>query len=517
MRHLFLLLFPFLVSCSGSSVQTTVNIDQYDQWASGLNQRNYQSTPGSIYLFVNSDCQAFIDVFGTCFDNNATAPYIIPQLPVGTTYLDPNYATLDKCAPCNGVNQFGQQTNISNRLSNTDALVTVVKFPPKAAYFGYQSYVFTTLKSNYNTNIPKLRLPSPNETRWEIFGSIGNDVNNIIVENQMGDPWHGSIVMYITTVNSTLANSIKQDAISQGIPGNSIFVEAIGDNVKNGTDSSSDDLITLIRYAVPKDADQGQEWLQDVGKNIIVYRVSANDSTVTRYVKNEYTRRTGNIELQLQEPLNELAGILQLWFINQGQINSSVDVMGRTTVDIDGVPRGLIGGDCIDKGTICAGDNADTSTYAHSRKFQLTTMPAFVAGINHNRLKNASYISLSVYNIDQGQGVASSSETDMDAVGFNSGTLDDSAEAVLKELGLYEKASNSLKLVLPKMYVSLVSRQCDIAEQYCIDLQGTSLIPLESNINVDERSYINPGTTTGANSNTMVYPRVIIATDFPTK
>jgi hypothetical protein len=85
---------------------------------------------------------------------------------------------LDKCAPCNSTNQFGQQTNISNRLSDTDALVTIVKFPPKAAYFGYQSYVFTALKSNYNTNIPKLRLPSPNETRWEIFGSVGNDVND---------------------------------------------------------------------------------------------------------------------------------------------------------------------------------------------------------------------------------------------------------------------------------------------------------------------------------------------------
>ena len=515
MKHLLLLLLPLLVSCS--NIQTKSDLDQYGQWASGLNQRNYQSTPGSIYLFVNSDCQSFIDVFGTCFDNNATAPYIIPQLPVGSTYLDPNYATPDKCAPCNSTNQFGQQTNISNRLGDTDALVTVVKFPPKAAYFGYQSYVFTALKSNYNTNIPKLRLPSPNKDRWEIFGSVGNDVNDTVVKNQMGEAWGSAVVVYISTVNSALANSIKQDAVDQGIPGDSIFIEPIGDNVKNGTDSNSDDLITLIRYAVPEDADQGQAWLQDVDKNILVYRVTANDSTVTRYVKNEYTRRSGNFELHLEEPLNELAGILQSWFVTQGQVNASIDVMGRTTVDIDGVPRGLIGGDCIEKGTICAGDNADTSTYAHSSKFQLSTQPAFVAGVNHNRLKNSSYVSLSVYNIDQGQGVASSSQTNADAVGFKSGVLDDSAEAVLRELGLYNKASNELKLLLPKMYISLVSRQCNIAKQYCIDLQGTSLIPADANINVDERSYINPGTTTGANSNTMVYPRIILATEFDSK
>ena len=131
---------------------------------------------------------------------------------------------------------------------------------------------------------------------------------------------------------------------------------------------------------------------------------------------------------------------------------------------------------------------------------------------------NSSYISLSIYNAAEMAGIASSSQTNFNAVGFNSGSLTgsdtgvSSAESVLRELGLYSSASTMLKVALPNLYISLISKNCTIATQYCVNLNGNTLIPdttPPTPINIYERSYIRPGDTTAANTNIMVYPRVI--------
>jgi hypothetical protein len=109
--------------------------------------------------------------------------------------------------------------------------------------------------------------------------------------------------------------------------------------------------------------------------------------------------------------------------------------MNNTTEDgPDGIPHGLVGADCISKGTICAGDNEDTSTYAFSPKITLSDIDIlFIAGVDYNLLDNSSYILLDIYNATDAAGVASSSQTNPVAVGFNSGVLTGSAEAVLRE------------------------------------------------------------------------------------
>ena len=47
----------------------------------------------------------------------------------------------------------------------------------------------------------------------------------------------------------------------------------------------------------------------------------------------------------------------------------------------------------------------------------------FVAGVDHNQLGNSSYISLSIYNAAEAAGIASSSQANVNAVGFNSGSF----------------------------------------------------------------------------------------------
>ena len=486
---------------------------QTAKYLNNLTSHGYLIVQGNAYLFQNSDCSLYVSIFGTCFGNNPAAPYILPQLPIENSYVDPYYAV-----PLNTPGPNGVTTNIAYRLSDKDALVTIVKYPPKGAYFGYQSYVFTSQIINYIDTFP-LQVISPDLTRYEIFGSVGNNVNNIIVQNQHGSSWGGQVITYVTTSNQILANKIIRELTTQGVKSNSILVEKLGSNVLTGNEENADDLVTLIRYAIPENTNAANTWYSNLATNVLVYKVSNPSIGIIRYPANNYSARTGNIETQLTPALNELAEILKNWSINNTTLGSlsavSTSSFTRTSLDDhDGIPYGLVGKDCISKGTICAADNQDTSTYAFSPNFDLSSNSVlFIAGVNHNKFNNSSYISLSIYNATESAGVASSSQTNRKAVGFNSGNLaSGSAEAVLRELGIYNSASRMLKLALPKLYISLLSKNCTIAQKFCIDLNGDNLIPdttPPTPINMYERSYIRPGDTSGADTNIMVYPRVI--------
>ena len=504
-------LFLLLAGCGGGSNGTSSAgpMARYVHFIEGLSSNGYVVAQGNVYLFSNTDCPLFVSIFSSCFGNNPAAPYIIPQPPVEDSFVDPYYATqLTTPGPDDS------QTNIIYRLGDEDALVTLVSYPPKGAYFGYQSYVFTSETSNYVEPDP-LQVLSPDPSRFEIFGSVGNDVNNTIVQQQYGVPWGGRVVMYITTSNQEIATELVADAQAKGIAADSLIIEPVGSNVNAGNGSEADDLVTLIRYAIPENSSSGGKWLADVDKNVIIYKISKSSIATNRFAANQYTKRTGNIETQLQAQLDELSSLLQTWLVTNTPAPEVVATKGmtRTTLDdIEGIPHGLVGADCIAKGTICAGDNQDTSTYAFSPKITLSdTDTLFVAGVNHNLLSNSSYISLDIYDATDAAGVASSSQTNPDAVGFDSGVLTGSAEAVLQDLGIYGSASDSLKAALPDLYIAVVSKTCTVAKGYCVSLNGDSLIPANMPINIYERSYINPGATTGANTNVMVYPNVVSA------
>ena len=500
-----------LAGCGGSSSSsTTSTLQSYMNAVTGLRTSGYQVQQGNAFLFTNASCPTFVGIFGNCFGNNSAAPYVVPQPPVGDSYEDPDYAVPLDTYTANGV-----KTNIIYRLSDNEALISVVQYPPTAAYFGYQSYVFTSAMSNYTTTDP-LQVVAPHgsnpPSRYELFASIGNDVNNVVVQNQFQTPWNGQVVVYVTTSNQVLADDLVQQLSANGVNAKAIMIEKIGANVVTGKGAAADDLVSLIRYAVPQDQNAANAWLNDVNSNVKVYKVSKQTS-VTRYPNNRYTPRSSTSELALTAPLDELAALLNAWLASVQPTQTIQTENFRTLTlynPVTQTPSGLVGSDCIEKGTICDGDNQDTYTYALSPKVQLGANDTMVvAGLNHNLFSNSSYISLAIYNAAEAAGVASVSQTNPEAVGFNAGNLTGSAEAVLRDLGLYNNASAALKLALPKLYVSLISRNCSYATSYCVSLDGTNLIPAGANINMYERAYLRPGDTTAADVNNMLRPRLV--------
>src|SRR5205823_617909 len=203
------------------------------------------------------------------------------------------------------------------------------------------------------------------------------------------------------------------------------------------------------RYALPKDPDAGTVWRSNVADNVLVFRVSAPSTiTVTRFPTPAYSKKVGISEAAYQDSLNELAGLLRTWLAARlGEPALTETMISSDHVDADGNPHGLVGSDCIAIGTNCLGDNQDTDAYRFGVIGTLigNKKLAFVTGVNHARVNNADYVSIAIYNSADFTGVASASQTNPSAVGFNQGSLSGSANGILKALGIYDQASTKLK------------------------------------------------------------------------
>lgn len=505
--------------CGSSDSGTSAQLSDYQAWIDDL-PGQYAVAQGNAYLMQNFECPTYVEIFDSCFGQNPASPYIIPQPAVGDSYVDPIYA-----APLDTPGPDGT-TNIIYRLSDNDALVTIISYPPKAAYLGYQSYVFTRETSYYaDITPPRTRVVSPNPDRYELFGSLGNDVNSIIVQDQHGQaPWGGHVIVYVTTSNETLADALIASARARGLNPDSIFVEPVGANVITGTGADADDMITLMRYAVPESPSAATDWQNELSNNALVYTVSNESLAVSRVGATPYTPHTVNTdETGLETALQQLTALLAAYLESTVPTLTAASYQSRATTqnNSDGVPvSGLVGSSCIAFGVSCEGDNQDTSTYATVIDYVLLLGPeetAFIAGVNHavESVNNSHYVSVDIYNAATSSGVAAISQTNPAATGFASGVLTGSAERLLADLGIaIPPGSQDLRTHLSKLYATFVTRDCTnsviaAASALCVDLMGHSLIPLDEPISIIERSYVVPGTTTGGYVPEMVYPYII--------
>ncbi len=507
------------VTCAGPAPNYSLNVASTASWISSLANSGFHPVQGNVFLLQNSVCPLFVSIFDSCFGQNPAAPYVVPQPPIEDSYVDPFYATqLETPGP-------GGTTDIFYRLSDNDALITIVSYPPLAAYVGFQSYVFSRQISNYiGITPPRAPTVSPDTTRYEIVGSVGNDINNIITQSQYGFPWGGNVVVFITTSNTNLANALIANAVAAGISRNSIFIEPVGSNVITGNGVAADDMITLMRFAIPQDTAAGNLWNAQVSQNVAVYKVTNPNISVSRFGMNQYTpHQINNNESALSTALSQLIALLQSYLTTQQAVPSSNQpTVATTVVNSSGVPiSGLVGSFCIAVGTNCEADNQDTSTYTN---LLLTTLgleeTAFIVGVNHSlaNINNNRYVSVDIYSAATSSGIASTSQTNPTAVGFNSGNLTGSAQQILTELGISIPGGDTALLAnINNLYVTFIARDCNnptiaAANNFCINLMGTSLVPAGFPLSVTERSYVLPGTTTGANPDDMVYPFVVAAT-----
>lgn len=483
----------------------TAEMAAWKAWLGGLG-RGFAVTQGGSTTVGTAGCVPIIAVFGGCFGNNPAAPYIIPVPPVGDTYVDPYYGT-----PFNTQGSTGLTSNMIYRQAESEAIVTLVNLPPPAAYFGFQTYLFTREAGQY-PNDGTTRTPSPDPGRYEIFGSLGSTINNVMIARQIGaSPWNAGTIAFVTTSNRTLAETLKASAAAAGLDPKRIFVEAVGRNVHVGSGAAADDLLTLIRYAVGENAADHDAWNAANATNVQTFRVRGTSVGIDRYETPAYTVKQSTDESGFDAAHRELGTILWKWLGRQLSRPVVIEQMVPSERTLpEGTPYGLVGRDCIFKGTNCLGDSQDTDSYRYGLAGRLPANSMFLmVGINHTQTGNGSYVSLGIFDQATELGVAAVSQTNPAAVGFNSGALTGSAAGFLNAVGLYGAASPSLRIRLGDMYVALFARNCPAAvSAYCTVLT-TDQLPLSSSVLLMQRAYLKPGTTTGANPDVMQTPYVI--------
>jgi hypothetical protein len=612
----------------------------WDDWLQTVrSDLGYSVVQGGAHVFELSDCAIENQTFGSCGGNNPAAPYIEIQPPVSngteSEFVDPcytiggrgcnNFSTGDTGNAFTAAGPTGSYVNQYYRLGNEDAIVTIVSLPPRAAYLGYQSYVFSRAVNQYSP-LPIVCVPAGglDLCRSPVLASIGNSINNAVLRRQSSTlalPAPGATiapeVVFISTANRTLYEKLRKAFLSNGGSSTQIFVEPFyrsneysakpplilgapysSKNVITGFDTSdmsvsqvmSDEFNTLMRYAAFEDATASRRWLcainQDSGNlssdcqnlaplppsPISVYRITKKQSKLdwTYVDKCELINRGINHDetklhfVDYGTAASDLANAISDYMKKKHPSDAQMGIKHARSA-------GNVGPYCLTYGLPCFEDTQDTAPYGTLNGGQLSDNAgniAFMVGVNHTRpgVNNATYLSVGVYDagslqlqtFDIGllEGIASLTQTNAEAAGFDScatpstdmtrsNCLNGSALQVWKDIG--QPAGDHLSLnatTVTNLYVATIARDTYCATDgegatlpFCsstyIDAGYTILpitpppgvnntncdavndakcgkyLPLNDIVGFSERAYVVPGLTNGADPDKIVYPYLV--------
>ena len=485
------------------------SIENIKQNAKNSLKSKYKFLDGTVGVFTQSHCQEAIQSFGNCFGANPAAPYIIPAFQAPSNeYLDPSYP------PSLKIQENGKLYHGVNRIHPTEARVTIIDLPPRAAYFGIQTYLFSKQGQPSNTLLD-LVLPStqhPNPKRFSVFNSMSNSVNYVTINNQLGtsEPWGQGEIAIITTSDKTTLKEVKVALQSSGLASNRIFSETLGYTGKMGLGESRNDYITLIRYALPEDS-FGNSY--QINPKVTAFRVIAKSRSNTNPYSNQILDlQKANSEAKYQSELTQVSQLIQNKLFQNA---NSLDFISPLSVGIDTYK-------CDQKNRNCLGDTRDTDTYLASSSFVMKSSDMFLlTGVNHNRTNNSTYFSISVNDKEEvrpstlidrfGNGVNGLSQVS-NQVGFAPENyqmiMDNSVGRVFKDLGI--QTPQNLNKKLGRYWAVVVARDsksCQgIRDCYVLPSDSQSGVSLNREIRVLRRVYIKPGSARGPASDKLLEP-----------
>lgn len=486
--------------------------ENWKNWLLGLNKSQYEVIQGGTWLVTLKECQKFKTVFGTCFANNSAAPYVIPEVPLGNTVPSEPYG-----APFTVQEKDKPARNIFYRLASDEAVVTVVPRPPEAAYFGYQTYLFTRDRGKYPAGTATAGA-APGSNRLMTFASLGNAVNHEFIAQRLDQgasdsPWGKGTAVFITTPNRALYEALAADAGTNGLDAKWIFQEPIDDTIDIGTQPAADEFLSIFRYALPKEVGEAglNGWQRRAKDDVLVFRVKKPGIKVNRYPPNTYVERRSNPEAAYRASLKDLADVLTAG-MKKLEKGDMVTLPTYSTVWLNpgtSQPLGLAGIDCIANGRACLGDTQETDSY---RWAKLGTLKgddlAIMFGVNPVETNNAGYLSLAAYDQDTLCSASSVSQAAGFTVPNERMTLKGSAERLLKYLGVYDQANASLKKDLDKLYAVVFSRTCSEIKESCLEISEASLAS-SAKLTLTQRAYLAPHSTASGNPDVMVPPMVM--------
>ncbi len=500
------LLSPWEVSTAGP-----ISVDEF---VAGLRKGGFEVSEGGFRLWAIEDCPQSYEVMGTCYFNNPAAPYVMAVVP----YWPDEYIDLATQGAF-GTTEPGYGTTF--RFDPKEAIVIFGFLPPKAAYFGIQSYLFTR-KADYqkeNDTYPFIQSIGatdvffhdvPNEPpgfeRIGSFDSLSNSNNNVVIERQ-SDGSFNEFRYFIITPDRYMDKQVRKVLHKLSVEDKDIFTERIPSNVRTGLNADADDFVSGIRYSRPDDGGEegtpSYEWRHNPTLKLLRIRDTRSHRSPQLYPAWEDDSpepRTAVHEMYLKPALTLLVrGVIQTW----GQHCVRDDCLDRAIsfIDTQSYPFNLVGPLCDNIGMDCLGDTQDAS-YQFLGGFEFDNNEVYaVVGTLGTATGNATYVSLGINNFHLRLGAVNVDGTEL------MGSTDP---------GWYPGVPN-----LDKLYVYYFTRDCEglknLTHGFCSNVEDTAfVIPPGDRATLVERDYMAAGTQRGPDSK-FTLPSMVITFQKPTQ
>jgi hypothetical protein len=470
-----------------------------------LKRYGYEVSRGYFKLYTAEDCDLSYEVMRTCYGNNPAAPYVFPLVPPWS----------DEWVDGATAGAFGETAagyGGSYRLHPREAIVILGMLPPRADYFGLQTYLFTragewditSLQYSwlYNNRPYMLetffgRVPRHPE-RLQLFANVSNSINNVVIEAQSGAVWD-QLRYFVITPDDDMNNAVREAFAAIGIADEHIFTEPIPQDVRprtgeaipihHGLDADADDFLTVMRYSMPEDGgvagSRSDRWRQHLPLVVLRIRDRQLPDAVRPYPTLVLEERTGTQppESALQPDLVALArAICERW--QQCGLNISDRI--RPFLNSQMPPLLTTGPECLKVGMNCLAPTEDT-TYFLSGKLPLDHQTVYaIVGALSTTTANATYAGLGL-------------NSSLRKLGFEN-ISDDELEGSANE---YLQIANHEKL-----FVQYIARDCSGLETLTADRCYSlgDLLPVCTDptdltcdmLVVSLRGYIRPGTRRGS-------------------
>lgn len=461
-----------------------------------LKQQGLEVMQGYFMLYAQEDCPYSFSVMKSCYGNNPAAPYVMYAVPPWPEeFIDP--ATQQAFGPT----EAGYSNSF--RLDPREAIVILGKLPPQAAYFGLQTYLFTRqgtydqqsiqyrfFAKYFSNMIDTFFIEMPgNPHRVQIFASLSNSINNVVIERQSGAAFDQQRAFIITPdqfLDTKVRVALKKVAIAK----DAIFTEPIPSDLRLGLSAADDDFVSLIRYSMPADGGgpgtPSDQWRNELPLIVLRVRDTRTHRPAMPYPPVILETRTAKDELYLEPDLYALvAAVGQKW--GQPCSDATCTNLAKGFLRLQLPPVDVVGPKCTEVGMNCNGDTQDT-VYQVSRVLTLDKDVVYaVAGTLGTQTDNATYVAFGL-------------NATMRKFGFYN----------FSNLALVDTAGDYASHVsnTDKFFLFYFTRDCsglqDLTGGHCYEI-SESMLPLCNdptsktcdNLSFTIRDYIRPGTQRG--------------------
>lgn len=495
-----------------------------------LRRRDLQVTTGYTHLWTQSDCGKYTyPTFRNCWANNPASPYqtvTVKRWP--DEYVDPRTA-----------NAFGKTrpgyTGVP-RLDPREAIVIFGRMPPRARYFGLQTWVFTMQDrwdaTAYN-KIAKVQPdlvqylfspvpPGPKQTgRLISFSSVNNNINDVTIKRRSGSVWNQNRY-FVVTADRNMNRAVRRSLERLGVGRRHVLTDAIPPKDEKlpigpiGLGKRDNDFATWFRYAMPKNKKAGDAWFKNPPLTVLRVRERPSSPRAAKPFPPFFLApRTAVPEQALAGPQEQLVKAVCARAARTGKLSVKNSGCGetapfpRSTMHDLLTELGQSGPQCRSIGMDCLGDNQDASYFfAPARPLDGGQVYA-VVGTLATETGNGTYVGLSVNDASMLKGVVNVPDTDTGAPRTD---LAGSANG-------YRKVKHR-----DEFFVHFFSRDCrglrGLTGATCTTLT-TAMVPkagdtsaegdprLHGKVNFALRAYVKPGTARGPDSRLQLKGRVL--------